>query len=97
MEEHNIEPTLFDEKMLSQESQLPHGTYADVSNALMDFSKNKRDSDIEKRQLRNLKTIINNTRLEFPHISLQLKETKKHGHRFYLDRKGIIVPKNIEN
>ena len=90
MKENINDPTLFDEKIFFQESQLSHNTSIDVVNALADFSKNKRDSNIEKCQLRNLETIVNNKRLEFSHISLQLKETKKHGHRFYLDRKGKI-------
>lgn len=47
MKEYVNEPTLFNEKIFSQESQLPHDTYVDVKNALMDFSNNKRDSDIE--------------------------------------------------
>ena len=77
MKENINEPTLFDEKIFFQESQLSHNTSIDVANALTDFSKNKRDSNIKKCQLRNLETIVNNKRLEFSHISLQLKETKK--------------------
>lgn len=90
MEEHIIEPILFNKEIFSQESQLSYSTCIDVKNALTDFSNNKRDSDIEKCQLRNLKNIIDSVSLEYPHISLQLKETKKHGHKFYLDRGGVI-------
>lgn len=54
MKENINEPTLFDEKIFFQESQLSHNTSIDVANALTDFSKNKRDSNIEKMSIKKL-------------------------------------------